>query len=64
MLAGAMLIGIRRKHHRDLLRPSWAPAVAFGFLLLTLAVRRRRHPWPVMMGGAPAPERPPHTLPL
>ena len=29
----------RRKHHRDLLRPSWAPAVAFGFLFLTLAVR-------------------------
>ena len=29
----------RRKLHRDFYGPSWAPAVAFGFLLLTLAFR-------------------------
>ncbi len=31
--------GHRGKPDRHLLRPSWAPAVAFGILLVTLAVR-------------------------
>jgi branched-chain amino acid transport system permease protein len=39
MLAGAMLIGIAESITATFYGPSWAPAVAFGFLLLTLAVR-------------------------
>ena len=39
MLAGAMLIGIVESITATFCGPSWAPAVAFGFLLLTLAVR-------------------------
>ena len=37
--AGAMLIGIVESITATFYGPSWAPAVAFGFLLLTLAVR-------------------------
>src|SRR5499427_5400035 len=39
MLAGAVLIGIAESITSTFYGPSWAPAVAFGFLLLTLAVR-------------------------
>jgi branched-chain amino acid transport system permease protein len=39
MVAGAMLIGIAESITSTFYGPSWAPAVAFGFLLLTLAVR-------------------------
>jgi branched-chain amino acid transport system permease protein len=39
MLVGAMLIGIAESMTSTFYGPSWAPAVAFGFLLLTLAVR-------------------------
>ena len=39
MLVGAMLIGIAESITSTFYGPSWAPAVAFGFLLLTLAVR-------------------------
>ena len=39
MLAGAILIGIAESITATFYGPSWAPAVAFGFLLLTLAVR-------------------------
>jgi branched-chain amino acid transport system permease protein len=39
MVAGAMLIGIAESVTSTFYGPSWAPAVAFGFLLLTLAVR-------------------------
>jgi branched-chain amino acid transport system permease protein len=39
MVAGAMLIGIVESLTATFYGPSWAPAVAFGFLLLTLAVR-------------------------
>ena len=39
MLAGAVLIGITESITATFYGPSWAPAVAFGFLLLTLAVR-------------------------
>jgi branched-chain amino acid transport system permease protein len=39
MLAGALLIGIAESLTATFYGPSWAPAVAFGFLLLTLAVR-------------------------
>ena len=39
MLTGAMLIGIAESITSTFYGPSWAPAVAFGFLLLTLAVR-------------------------
>ena len=39
LLAGAMLIGIVESITATFYGPSWAPAVAFGFLLLTLAVR-------------------------
>ncbi len=39
MLAGALLIGIAESITATFYGPSWAPAVAFGFLLLTLAVR-------------------------
>jgi branched-chain amino acid transport system permease protein len=39
MLTGAMLIGIAESATATFYGPSWAPAVAFGFLLLTLAIR-------------------------
>ena len=39
MFAGALLIGIVESITATFYGPSWAPAVAFGFLLLTLAVR-------------------------
>jgi branched-chain amino acid transport system permease protein len=39
MVAGAMLIGVAESLTATFYGPSWAPAVAFGFLLLTLAVR-------------------------
>src|SRR5271156_4960091 len=39
MVAGAMLIGVAETITSTFYGPSWAPAVAFGFLLLTLAVR-------------------------
>ena len=39
MLAAAMLIGIVESITATFYGPSWAPAVAFGFLLVTLAVR-------------------------
>jgi branched-chain amino acid transport system permease protein len=39
MLAGALLIGVVESLTATFYGPSWAPAVAFGFLLLTLAVR-------------------------
>ncbi len=39
MLAGALLIGIVESITSTFYGPSWAPAIAFGFLLLTLAVR-------------------------
>jgi branched-chain amino acid transport system permease protein len=38
-LIGAMLLGIVESITSTFYGPSWAPAVAFGFLLLTLAVR-------------------------
>jgi branched-chain amino acid transport system permease protein len=39
MLAGALLIGVVESITATFYGPSWAPAIAFGFLLLTLAVR-------------------------
>ena len=39
MVAGAMLIGVAESITSTFYGPSWAPAVAFGFLLLTLAIR-------------------------
>jgi branched-chain amino acid transport system permease protein len=39
MIAAAMLIGIVESITATFYGPSWAPAVAFGFLLITLAVR-------------------------
>lgn len=39
MLIGAMLLGIIESVTATFYGPSWAPAVAFGLLLLTLAVR-------------------------
>jgi branched-chain amino acid transport system permease protein len=39
MLLGAMLLGIVESLTSTFYGPSWAPAVAFGFLLVTLAVR-------------------------
>ena len=39
MVAGAMLIGVVESLTATFYGPSWSPAVAFGFLLLTLAVR-------------------------
>ena len=39
MVAGATLIGIAESITSTFYGPSWAPAVAFGFLLLVLAVR-------------------------
>ena len=38
-LVGALLLGIAESLTATFYGPSWAPAVAFGFLLLTLAVR-------------------------
>ena len=38
-LIGAMLLGIVESFTATFYGPSWAPAVAFGFLLITLAVR-------------------------
>jgi branched-chain amino acid transport system permease protein len=38
-LIGAMLVGIVESLTSTFYGPSWAPAVAFGFLLVTLAVR-------------------------
>jgi branched-chain amino acid transport system permease protein len=38
-LIGAMLLGIVESLTATFYGPSWAPAVAFGLLLLTLAVR-------------------------
>ena len=39
MLVAAMLLGIVESITATFYGPSWAPAVAFGFLLVTLAVR-------------------------
>jgi branched-chain amino acid transport system permease protein len=39
MLIGAMLVGIVESFTSTFYGPSWAPAVAFGFLLVTLALR-------------------------
>jgi branched-chain amino acid transport system permease protein len=39
MLAGAFLVGVAESITATFYGPSWSPAVAFGFLLLTLAVR-------------------------
>jgi branched-chain amino acid transport system permease protein len=39
MVVAAMLIGIVESITATFYGPSWAPAVAFGFLLITLAVR-------------------------
>jgi branched-chain amino acid transport system permease protein len=39
MLIGAMLVGIVESLTSTFYGPSWAPAVAFGFLLMTLALR-------------------------
>ena len=39
MLIAAMLLGIVESITSTFYGPSWAPAVAFGFLLLTLAFR-------------------------
>jgi len=39
MVTGALLIGVAESITSTFYGPSWAPAVAFGFLLLTLAVR-------------------------
>jgi branched-chain amino acid transport system permease protein len=36
---GAMLLGIMESFTSTFYGPSWAPAVSFGFLLLTLAFR-------------------------
>jgi branched-chain amino acid transport system permease protein len=38
-LIGAMLVGVVESLTSTFYGPSWAPAVAFGFLLLTLALR-------------------------
>jgi branched-chain amino acid transport system permease protein len=38
-LIGAMLLGVMESFTATFYGPSWAPAVAFGFLLLTLAFR-------------------------
>jgi branched-chain amino acid transport system permease protein len=39
MLIAAMLIGVVESITATFYGPSWAPAVSFGFLLVTLAVR-------------------------
>ena len=51
MLAAAMLIGIVESITATFYGPSWAPAVAFGFLLLTLLCARR-HPGALAMGSS------------
>lgn len=38
-VAGAMLLGVMESFTSTFYGPSWAPAVSFGFLLLTLALR-------------------------
>ena len=38
-LLAAIILGDHGEPDRDVLGPSWSPAVAFGFLLLTLALR-------------------------
>jgi branched-chain amino acid transport system permease protein len=38
-LIGAFLLGIMESFTSTFFGPSWAPAVAFGFLRVTLAVR-------------------------
>jgi branched-chain amino acid transport system permease protein len=38
-LLAAVLLGIAESVTATFIGPSWAPAVAFGILLLTLAVR-------------------------
>jgi branched-chain amino acid transport system permease protein len=38
-LIAAMLLGLMESFTSTFYGPSWSPAVAFGFLLLTLAVR-------------------------
>ena len=39
MVAAAMILGIVESLTATFYGPSWSPAVAFGFLLITLAVR-------------------------
>jgi branched-chain amino acid transport system permease protein len=39
MLVAAVILGVVESVTATFFSPSWAPAVAFGFLLLTLAVR-------------------------
>ena len=39
MLLAAFMLGIAENVTATFFGPSWAPAVSFGFLLLTLAVR-------------------------
>ena len=39
MLLAAMVLGIVESITATFYGPSWAPAVSFGFLLVTLAVR-------------------------
>ena len=39
MLIAAMLLGVVESLTATFYGPSWSPAVAFGFLLLTLAFR-------------------------
>ena len=39
MIIAAMLLGIVESITSTFFGPSWAPAIAFGFLLITLAVR-------------------------
>jgi branched-chain amino acid transport system permease protein len=39
MVAGALLIGVVESLTATFYGPSWSPAVAFGFLLLALAIR-------------------------
>jgi branched-chain amino acid transport system permease protein len=38
-VAAAMILGIVESFTSTFYGPSWSPAVAFGFLLITLAVR-------------------------
>jgi branched-chain amino acid transport system permease protein len=38
-MIGAVLLGVVESFTATFYGPSWAPAVAFGFLLLTLAFR-------------------------
>jgi len=39
MLMAAMVLGVTESLVATLFSPSWAPAIAFGFLLPTLAIR-------------------------